>query len=99
MKNIILKTLEPQGIVANNKSIAAKVLDYTANLAARTQRLAERVNIRLELVMLGPPCPPETGKESVKQDYPPLFEALRRNLKLIDEALDSIDNAINRTVL
>ena len=81
------------------QSTAAEVAQIGQVLSKRAQELAERLEERLRPVMSVPT--PRVCEDSAKEarQFPPLFSDLRSTFGLIKDALDSIENAIQRTEL
>lgn len=83
----------------SSMSVANEICGKAEETAKRACELAERVHIKLRTVMTSE-CPmPVKENEVAKREYPPLFSTLDHNLYEINQALDSIGEALRRTEL
>lgn len=87
------------GSVVGRRPVASEVADFAQSLANRAAALSERVNCKLESVMVAS-CPlPDAIEAKDSKEYPPLFSDLRNSLRGIEAALENIESAMSRTEL
>lgn len=88
------------GCEANSQeSVANEVLSQTADVAKMAEDIASRLCIKLESVMSNPlPREKEVSGQACRE-YPPLFSIWRSHILAIQNSLDIIEAAIQRTEL
>lgn len=77
--------------------ISIEIVNFSEKLANQALLLAHQVNVKLQPVMVGETQ--QVRADELMTEYPSLFNELRRNFLSIQEALESIENAMSRTEL
>lgn len=80
------------------KPASEVVAEFASLLATRANDTAERLDDKLQQVMIDDSDEPIEGTVD-DASYPPLFEALNEKLLMIEASLNRIDSIIERTDL
>lgn len=84
------------------RPVAEEVLNFSSSLAELAGAVASRVGNVLSPIMISSVPEQETNKvvaASPDREYPPLFYELNERLRIIEAALSSISDCMNRTEL
>ena len=81
------------------KPVASDIAEFAEKLANRANSIADRLQGKLQSVMISDRPSEGCCNEIQDREYPPLFSDLRNNFNSISRSLDSIEYAIQRTEL
>jgi len=81
------------------KSVASEIIDRAQRVAGKSAGICDRAQSKLSPVMLSPRPTGCSEVEKQPREYPPFFSELRDLLEGIENSLDGINDALDRTEL